>query len=62
MSKINKKSTKPNIKESEIKPRNPLSLNPLMKRSHVHVKSAKAERAKDKQALKKELRQRDESD
>lgn len=44
---------------TKVKPRNPVSLNPLMKKSHVHSKSTKAERAKEKQALKKALRERD---
>lgn len=55
--------TKASIKNvSKIRARNPLALNPLMKKSHAHTKSAKAERAKDKQALKKELRKRDQTD
>lgn len=39
-----------------IKRRNPLALNPLLKKSHAHSKSKKAERAKDKQELKKALK------
>ncbi len=42
-------------KKSTGKKRNTLALNPLMKKSHVHSKPKKTERAKDKQALKKEL-------
>jgi len=42
-------------KKTNIKKRNPLTLNPLMRKSHVHTKPKKTERAKDKQALKKEL-------
>lgn len=38
-----------------LKRRNSVALNPLLKKSHVHSISKKAERAKDKQALKKEL-------
>jgi len=37
------------------KQRNPVVLNPLLKKSHPHSTSKKAERAKNKQALKKEL-------
>ncbi|MFT5135611.1 MAG: hypothetical protein ACI9XU_000468 [Arenicella sp.] len=37
------------------KRRNSVALNPLLKKSHAHSTSQKAERAKDKQALKKEL-------
>ncbi|MBX2847492.1 MAG: hypothetical protein KTR16_04175 [Acidiferrobacterales bacterium] len=61
MSKKNKPkkaSTSP-VSAPKLKPRNPLSFNPLMKKSHAHTKSAKAERAKNKQALKKEVQQQD---
>ncbi|MFT5612020.1 MAG: hypothetical protein ACI9WC_002464 [Arenicella sp.] len=37
------------------KRRNSVALNPLLKKSHAHSTSKKAERAKDKQALKKQL-------
>lgn len=39
---------------SRAKPRNPIALNPLMKKSRVHSKSGKAERARVKQKLRKE--------
>ena len=39
------------------KPRNPLALHPLMKKSHSHTKSNKSERAKGKQSLNKELKE-----
>ena len=42
-------------KKATIKKRNPLTLNPLMRKSHVHGKPKKTERAKGKQALKKEI-------
>ena len=42
-------------KKSTFKKRNPLALNPLMKKSHAHSKPNKTERAKDKRALKKEI-------
>ena len=54
MSKVKNQS-----KSVKLTPRNPISLNPLMKKSHVHSKSTKAERAKNKRALNKEIRQRD---
>jgi hypothetical protein len=41
------------------KARNPLALNPLMSKSHAHIKSKKAQRAKDKLALKKQLKNSD---
>jgi len=37
------------------KKRNPLAMNPLMKKSHAHQKSAKTKRGQEKQRLKKEL-------
>lgn len=38
-----------------VKPRNPVALNPLMKKSHRHKKSNKAERAQARQELQKEI-------
>jgi hypothetical protein len=48
MSKERKTTSPPKRRNSE-------ALNPLLKKSHVHSTSIKVERAKDKQALKKEL-------
>jgi len=48
------KSVKPGMK-SVIKKRNPVSLNPLMRKSHAHTTSKKAERAEGKKALRKAL-------
>jgi hypothetical protein len=39
------------------KKRNPLALNPLLKKSHPHSKSKKAERSRDKNLLRKEVEQ-----
>lgn len=49
-----RKSTKPGMKTVG-KKRNPVSLNPLMRKSHAHTKSKKAERAEGKKALRKAL-------
>jgi hypothetical protein len=38
------------------KKRNPLAMNPLMKKSHAHQKSNKSKRGQEKQKLKKELK------
>ncbi|NNC99885.1 MAG: hypothetical protein HKN85_06870 [Gammaproteobacteria bacterium] len=43
--------------KSNVKARNPLTLNPLMRKSHVHGQSIKSERAKGKQDLLKELKE-----
>jgi len=40
-------------KPQSLKKRNPLSLNPLMKKSHVHDKPLKSKRSQTKQKLKK---------
>lgn len=45
----------PESKKANIKKRNPLALNPLMRKSHAHSTPKKTERAKDKQSLKKEI-------
>jgi len=50
-----RKSAKPGMK-SVAKERNPVSLNPLMRKSHAHTKSKKAERAQGKKALRQALR------
>ena len=49
-----RKSTKPGMK-SVVKKRNPVSLNPLMRKSHAHTKSKKSERAQGKKELRKAL-------
>ena len=51
-----------NAADKTPKPRNPLSLNPLMKKSHVHLKTNKTERSKSKQGLKKDLQRLDQLD
>lgn len=48
------KSVKPGMK-SVIKKRNPVSLNPLMRKSHAHTINKKADRADAKKALRKTL-------
>ena len=42
--------------------RNPIALNPLMKKSHVHAKDIKTERSKNKRSLKKALHEGDAAD
>ena len=44
------------------KKRNPLTLNPLMRKSHVHSKNKKAERLDGKRDLKKVLKKGDETE
>lgn len=39
-----------------IKPRQKHAMNPLMKKGGAHVKSKSAKRSKDKQALRKDVR------
>lgn len=53
-SKKSKNKSKPQGKPV-LTPRNPLSQNPLMKKSHVHDKTEKTKRAKLKQELRKNL-------
>jgi len=57
--KTNSTQLSSKAKGNSIKPRNPLSLNPLMKKSHAHTKNNKTERSKEKQALKKKIQHLD---
>lgn len=53
-------TTKQKTSHEEIKPRNPVATHPLLKKSHAHEKPLKSHRSKDKQALRKQLRENSE--
>lgn len=54
---MGKKNNSKSGSESVVKQRNPVALNPLMKKSHAHTKSAKADRIKGKQDVKRALKE-----
>lgn len=53
MSKVKKETLRG---KNPVSKRNPVALNPLMKKSHAHTESTKAERSKNKRKLNKALR------